>query len=201
MVVMAAKMQEEECGDGTNFVIALAGELLSQAENLIKIGLHTSDIIYGYELALKKSIELLEEQVAFTVEDHTNIDQVSVALRSALFPKLGQYSSQFSQLVADACIKACPRNKENFDVEFIRVAKIQGSSLESSYVLKGLIVTRGAEGSITRVEKPRVACYGQPLDPQQGETKGTILINKAQELLDYTKSEEDFAEKNCQENC
>lgn len=31
MVVMAAKMQEEEIGDGTNFVIILAGELLSQA--------------------------------------------------------------------------------------------------------------------------------------------------------------------------
>lgn len=160
MVVMAAKMQEEECGDGTNFVIALAGELLAQAENLIKIGLHTSDIISGYELALKRSTELLEEHVAFTVEDHTNAEQVAIALRSALFPKLGQYSSQFSNLVAEACIKACPKNKENFDVEFIRVAKIQGASLDSSYVMNGLIVTRGAEGSITRVTKPRVACYG-----------------------------------------
>ena len=29
MIVMAAKMQESECGDATNFVIAFAGELLS----------------------------------------------------------------------------------------------------------------------------------------------------------------------------
>jgi T-complex protein 1 subunit theta len=28
MLAMAAKMQEEECGDGTNLVITLAGELL-----------------------------------------------------------------------------------------------------------------------------------------------------------------------------
>jgi len=27
--MMASKMQESECGDGTNLVIALAGELLS----------------------------------------------------------------------------------------------------------------------------------------------------------------------------
>ncbi len=35
MVVMAAQKQEEEIGDGTNFVIILAGELLSQAESLL----------------------------------------------------------------------------------------------------------------------------------------------------------------------
>jgi len=29
MVIMAGKMQEIECGDGTNLVVALAGELLS----------------------------------------------------------------------------------------------------------------------------------------------------------------------------
>jgi len=28
MIVMAAKMQSDECGDGTNFVITFAGELL-----------------------------------------------------------------------------------------------------------------------------------------------------------------------------
>jgi len=42
MVVMASKMQEQECGDMTNFVITLAGELLGHAESLIKMGLHAS---------------------------------------------------------------------------------------------------------------------------------------------------------------
>ena len=30
-------MQEDECGDNTNFVITFAGELLEQAESLIKM--------------------------------------------------------------------------------------------------------------------------------------------------------------------
>jgi T-complex protein 1 subunit theta len=37
-------MQENEAGDGTNLVISLAGELLTQAEFLIKMGLHPSEI-------------------------------------------------------------------------------------------------------------------------------------------------------------
>jgi chaperonin GroEL (HSP60 family) len=31
MLVMACKMQEEEYGDGTNFTVTFAGELLSHA--------------------------------------------------------------------------------------------------------------------------------------------------------------------------
>jgi len=35
MVKMAAKMQESECGDGTNLVLTLAGELMFQAQQLL----------------------------------------------------------------------------------------------------------------------------------------------------------------------
>jgi len=42
MLVMASKMQESECGDATSFVLALGGELITQAEILIKMGLHPS---------------------------------------------------------------------------------------------------------------------------------------------------------------
>lgn len=37
MLVMAAKMQEQELGDGTNLVVTLAGELLNQAVQLLKL--------------------------------------------------------------------------------------------------------------------------------------------------------------------
>ena len=58
---MASKMQDEECGDATNLVISLAGELLSQAEILLKHGLHPSQIISGYEEAKVSSLKFLEE--------------------------------------------------------------------------------------------------------------------------------------------
>lgn len=37
MVVMAAKMQENEMGDGTNFVVSFAGELLLKASHLLRM--------------------------------------------------------------------------------------------------------------------------------------------------------------------
>jgi T-complex protein 1 subunit theta len=43
--------------------------------------------------------------------------------------------------------------------------------------------------------KPRIAVYSCPLDTMQADTKGTVLIQKASELLAYSKGEEDLAEK------
>eukprot|EP00966_Prymnesium_polylepis_P309463 7150659-Prymnesium_polylepis.1 len=61
-------MQETESGDGTNFVVVFAGELLQQAEELLKSGLHCSEVIQGYQSALEKCLETLNALVAFTPE-------------------------------------------------------------------------------------------------------------------------------------
>ena len=37
MLVLAAQQQEQECGDGTNFVLVFAGALLENAEELIRM--------------------------------------------------------------------------------------------------------------------------------------------------------------------
>ena len=75
----------------------------------------------------------------------------------------------------------------------MRVSKIIGGSVHDSRTVNGLIVNRNVEGTITRVDNPRIAIYNAPLDPQSAETKGTVLIKNASELLNYTKSEEDLA--------
>ena len=60
LVVMASQQQEAEMGDATNFVIVLAGELLKKAEELIRMGLKTSDIVLGYEKAQLAALQTLE---------------------------------------------------------------------------------------------------------------------------------------------
>jgi T-complex protein 1 subunit theta len=47
LVVMASSTQEREAGDGTCLVVVFAGELLEQAEKLLRQGLHTREIIQG----------------------------------------------------------------------------------------------------------------------------------------------------------
>ena len=49
--------------------------------------------------------------------------------------------------------------------------------------------------SIKSVKNPKIAIYACPLDTQQSDTKGTVLIKSAKELMNYTKTEEEHAEK------
>lgn len=60
LLVMASQQQEAEMGDGTNLVLILAGQLLKQAETLITMGLHPSEIIQGYEIARDKALKEIE---------------------------------------------------------------------------------------------------------------------------------------------
>lgn len=63
LVVMASQQQESEIGDATNMVIVLAGELMRKAEELIRMGLKTSDIIQGYERAQKEALRILDSML------------------------------------------------------------------------------------------------------------------------------------------
>lgn len=87
MIAQAAKMQENECGDGTNLVISMAGELMTQAQGLINMGLHPSEIILGYEKAAKKALELLEKQTCYKSTNLRQQDELLKLIKSTVASK------------------------------------------------------------------------------------------------------------------
>ena len=54
VLCLGAAMQQREVGDGANFVVVFASELLKHSAELLRIGLHPNDLIRGYKLAEKK---------------------------------------------------------------------------------------------------------------------------------------------------
>lgn len=75
-MVLASQMQEQEMGDGTNWVIIFAGALLEAAEDLIRMGLTATDVAEGYQLAVNKALEVLPNLTCWEVSDPRDIDQV-----------------------------------------------------------------------------------------------------------------------------
>jgi len=82
-----------------------------------------------------------------------------------------------------------------FDQEYIRVTKILGGSLYDSEVISGMVMTRAPETTVHVVEKPKVAVFACPFVMDEGETKTNLLIKNAEDLLNFTKSEENHMEK------
>lgn len=109
--------------------------------------------------------------------------------------KLLDYAPYFTKLIADACIRCVPKTENDFDVSLVRVTKIKGGNPLNSFVMNGLIVLRNTEGAIKSVEKPKIAVYGCPLDPQQSDEKLHVVLKNAEDLRNYTKGEEDHCEE------
>ena len=196
LVVNASKIQEEECGDNTNYTITIAGELLSNAEDLIKAGVHCTDIISGYEKGLATTFEFFDSAKKMEVENIRDVKEVAKVIKTAIGTKLIQKQDNFlAPLIAEACILTCPKKAEQFNEEHVRVAKMLGGSIYDSQVIKGMVVVRHIEGSITKVENCKVAVFNCPLESIGAETKDTVLFKNAEELLGYSKTEEDHLEK------
>ncbi|KAK4392373.1 T-complex protein 1 subunit theta [Sesamum angolense] len=160
ILVLAGKAQQEEIGDGANLTVSFAGELLQNAEELIRMGLHPSEIIIGYTKSINKTVEILEELVEKGSEN------------------------------MNACIQVCPKNPANFNVDNVRVAKLLGGGLHDSTVVRGMVLKTDAVGTIKRVEKAKVAVFAGGVDTTATETKGTVLIHNAEQLENYAKTEE-----------
>ncbi|RVW46953.1 T-complex protein 1 subunit theta [Vitis vinifera] len=192
ILVLASKAQQEEIGDGANLTISFAGELLQNAEELIRMGLHPSEIISGYSKAINKTVEILEELVEKGSEkmDVRNKEQVISRMKAAVASKQFGQEDILCPLIADACIQVCPKNPVNFNVDNVRVAKLLGGGLHNCTVVRGMALKTDAVGSIKRVEKAKVAVFASGVDTSATETKGTVLIHSAEQLENYAKTEE-----------
>lgn len=194
LLVMASQQQDAEMGDATNLVIVLAGELLKKAEDLLRMGLKTSDIVTGYERAQKIALEALEELEADKVEDLRSQGEMSKALRTVIAAKQNGNEDFLADLVAEAVLAVLPKNPAAFNVDNIRVVKIMGGSLEQSRVVKGMVFPKEPNGTVKKAKKAKVGVFSCPIDTSQTETKGTVLLHNAKEMLDFTKGEEDQLE-------
>lgn len=191
LLVMASQQQESEMGDATNLVMVFAGELLKKAEELLRMGLKTADIVSGYEQAQKHALEALEELVVDKVEDIRSHEELSKAIKTVVASKQSGSEDLLADIVSTAVLAVMPKNPVNFNVDNIRVVKIMGGSLEQSRVIRGMVFPREPNGSVKKAKNAKVGVFTCPIDISQTETKGTVLLKNAKEMLDFTKGEEE----------
>lgn len=200
ILVMATEQQKIDCGDGTNLVMILAGEMLNVSLKLIDQGLSAVEIIQGYNMAKKFTLNELDNLIVDTISDKTDRNEILKVIKPVIASKQYGFEDLLSGLVADAVSYVLPKsknttnnNKVYFNVDSIRVVKIMGGSLSNSQVINGMVFNQEPEGhikSLAEGKKHKVAVFTCPLDIANTETKGTVLLHNAQEMLDFSKGEE-----------
>ncbi|XP_054850521.1 T-complex protein 1 subunit theta-like [Eublepharis macularius] len=190
-----AEAQEAETGDGTNFVILLAGALLENAEKLLRSGVPVVHICAGYEMACKEALRLLPGLVCHVLKKPRDMEEVLWALQAIVGSKVFGHQNFLSSLAAKACISVLPQASTTFNPDFIRICKVPGGGVGDSCVLDGVVVCTEAEGVVRRVEKARIAVYSCPFGPSGLEAKSNVVFHSAAELKDFGGSEEKLMEQ------
>jgi T-complex protein 1 subunit theta len=197
LLVLASQQQEHEVGDGTNFVLVFAAELLKKSEGLLRMGLSPAEVLAGFEKAADKALEIMPSMVCYTATNVRDVEEMKKCLKTCLMSKQYGYEEFLADLVATCCVESLPTDRADskedrveFNVDNIRVAKIVGQGVLSSTSTKGMIFRRDLATGIDTVENAKVAVYSGPVDWMQTETKGTVLIKSADELKAFSKGEE-----------
>lgn len=193
LMVLASQMQDSEVGDGTNFVVILSGALLEAAEELLRLGVTPGEVAEGYERALNKCLEILPTLICHEIKDVKNLEQAARGIKTSVMSK--QYGNEdfLSDLIAKACMSILPE-QTTFNVDNIRVCKVLGSGLFNSRIVQGMVFKRQVEGTVTSIKDAKVALYSCAVDIMQTETKGTVLLKSAAELVDFSRGEETLLE-------
>lgn len=194
MVTLATEQQEKEHGDNTNLVVTIAGELASNAHSLLRMGMHVAEIVSGYSKAQLKVEEILAGLVAFNIETMNEAELVK-ALRPVIASKQHGLEDVLAPLITQAALAIMPRNPKNFVVDNVRVAKVLGASIHQSHVVTGMVLTRAPESTIKKVSNAKIAIFNVAIDASATETKGTVLMKGASDLMNYNISEEKAVEK------
>lgn len=195
MIVLASKQQEQEIGDMTNTVVILAGELLQQAEALLRMGLHVNDVVTGYTAATEKALELIIDLEAERITDVRDKAQAVRFIKSSIASKQFGREDVLASVIAEACQLVLPENPTAFNVDNVRCGKILGAGVTDTAVVNGFILAKDAHGSIKHAKDAKVVVVACGLEMAKTETKGTVLIKSAQDLKDFSAGEERLMEQ------
>ena len=155
------------------------------------MGVHPSEILIGYEKASIYCHELLEKQVCYTIKDMTDHDEVFKCMKASVASKQYGLEDLLGNLITKACLHTMGKKGGKLNVDNVRVVKILGGGIQDSEVIQGMVVTRQSQTSVHRAYECKVAVFNANIEMNQGETKGTVLLTSADQLQNYSKSEED----------
>jgi len=161
MLVDIARNQESVVGDGTTTAVIIAGELLSEAEKLVDNGTPAPIVLRGYQAALDKTLEILED-IAIDVDDKETLKKVAMTAMT------GKGSDYAKESLANIVVEACTRVVEDGKVvnKHINTQRVNGGSVEDSEVVDGILIDNSpvSKNMATDIKDAKIALLKYPLE-------------------------------------
>ena len=192
MLVEVAKAQDDEVGDGTTSVVVLAGQLLTQADELLDQDIHPTIVTEGYEKAMQKSLEILDE-IAEKV-DPLNREVLEKIAKTALSSKVvAEFKDHLAKLVVDAALQVVKEKDGGYTLSLddVKIEKKKGESIDESELIKGIVLDKEVvhPAMPKRIENAKIALINTSLEIEKPEWTAKINITDPEQLKLFLEQE------------
>lgn len=193
MMVEVAKTQDDEVGDGTTTAVVLTGELLSKAEGLLDMGIHSTLIARGYRMAADRVQKDLED-----IKKPVSAKDSAILKKIAETAMTGKSAEGFKSHLAEISVNAVTQvvededGKLKVDLDNIQVEKKEGGSLTETELIKGVVLDKEVvhAGMPKRVENAKIALVDGAFELKKTETDAEIQITDPLQLQAFIEQEE-----------
>lgn len=200
ILVDMSMTQDKEIGDGTTSVVVLAGELLREAEKLLKQKLHPNTILTGWRKAVKCAAKHLETLGVDNSKDPEKFreDLINVAkttLSSKIVASGGAHLEHFAKLTVDAVLKI-----KTHTIESIQIIKKPGADMGSSYLANGFILDKSfGIGQKKVIDNPRIMVANTPMDSDKIKIFGAkVKVDSMAAVADIEAAEKHKMKRKCE---
>jgi len=194
MIVEVAETQEDEAGDGTTTAVAIAGELLKEAEDLLDQDIHPTAIIKGFNMASEKAREEVDDIA-------TRVDASDEALlrKVAETSMTGKSSELDKELLADLVVEAVQAvtveaedGSHVVDLGFVEIETQTGQSASESELLHGAVIDKDPVNDDMPVEfdDADVLLLNDPIEVEETDADTSVSIDSPDQLQQFLDSEE-----------
>ena len=186
MLIDASSSQDRAARDGTTTTILLVAEMLQNALELVRMGVHPSVIVNGFEIALKES--LLE--IARLSIDANNVQKKRVVMTSLH----GKGDSSLCEKISSLAILAAENlseEKGEVDLERFRIKRIQvgvGNVMETDLVNGLMLLKSRVDVSSSKDSgSGNVAIIDGGLERAKLEINASIEVESPEALKEFHK--------------
>ncbi len=194
MIIEVAETQEDEAGDGTTTAVAVTGELLKNAEDLLEQDIHPTAIIKGFHMAAEKAREEIDDVA--TEIDTDDEELLKKTAETSMTGKGAEVNKEhLAQLIVDAVRQVTVETEEGervVDLEFLNIETQTGRGAGESDLLVGGIVDKDPvhDNMPTEATDANILLLNDPIEVEETDIDTEVSVTDPDQLQQFLDREE-----------
>ena len=195
MIVEVAETQEDEAGDGTTTAVAIAGELLKNAEDLLDQEIHPTAIIKGFHLASEQAREEVDN-----IAEPVDPDDEALLKKVAETSMTGKGAELEKDVLADLVVRAVQQitvaaddGSHVVDLQNLNIETQTGRSAGDSELLVGAVIDKDpvVDDMPTSFENADTLLLNEAIEVEETDVDTQVSIESPDQLQNFLDQEEE----------